>query len=71
MPPSSHSADVGSAANARHHRSVSARHQDAGTTAVRTAVESFAQDFGYDLDEEGQPLEDDAPLAAAKEPQAA
>jgi F-type H+/Na+-transporting ATPase subunit alpha len=26
--------------------------------AVRTAVSEFADDFGYDLDEEGQPLED-------------
>jgi F-type H+/Na+-transporting ATPase subunit alpha len=29
------------------------------------AVESFASDFGYDLDEEGQPLEDDRPLQGA------
>ncbi len=36
---------------------------------VHDAVDSFAKDFGYDLDEEGQPLEDDAPLA--KEPAAA
>jgi F-type H+-transporting ATPase subunit alpha len=28
--------------------------------AVHDAVESFAQDFGYDLDEEGQPLEETA-----------
>src|ERR1700751_817970 len=27
--------------------------------AVHGAVEAFAQDFGYDLDEEGQPLEED------------
>jgi F-type H+-transporting ATPase subunit alpha len=32
---------------------------------VHDAVESFAADFGYDLDEEGQPLEDDAPLKEA------
>jgi F-type H+/Na+-transporting ATPase subunit alpha len=32
--------------------------------AVRDAVEAFAKDFGYDLDEEGQPLDEDAPLAA-------
>ena len=25
---------------------------------VHEAVRSFAEDFGYDLDEEGQPLED-------------
>ncbi len=28
--------------------------------AVRDAVANFADDFGYDLDEEGQPLDDDA-----------
>jgi F-type H+-transporting ATPase subunit alpha len=51
---------------------------------VRDTVEAFARDFGYDLDEEGQPLDDDAPLgkddnapshqeqsAPDKEPQAA
>ena len=26
--------------------------------AVAEAVEAFGQDFGYDLDEEGQPLEE-------------
>jgi F-type H+-transporting ATPase subunit alpha len=30
-------------------------------TAVHEAVEAFAQDFGYDLDEEGQPLEEAHP----------
>jgi F-type H+-transporting ATPase subunit alpha len=30
--------------------------------AVGDAVGAFAADFGYDLDEEGHPLEDDAPL---------
>jgi F-type H+-transporting ATPase subunit alpha len=30
------------------------------------AVESFASDFGYDLDEEGQPLEESRPLEGAK-----
>ncbi len=29
-------------------------------TAVHDAVETFAADFGYDLDEEGQPLDDEA-----------
>jgi hypothetical protein len=29
---------------------------------VRETVEAFAKDFGYDLDEEGQPLDADAPL---------
>jgi F-type H+-transporting ATPase subunit alpha len=39
---------------------------------VRQTVEAFANDFGYDLDEEGQPLDDDVPLAqSAKEPAAA
>ena len=50
-----------------------ARHQDirakigdadwseATQTALHDAVEQFAVDFGYDLDEEGQPLEDEAP----------
>jgi F-type H+/Na+-transporting ATPase subunit alpha len=33
--------------------------------AVNDAVSSFAGDFGYDLDEEGLPLEDEAPLQAA------
>ena len=32
--------------------------------AVHAAVDAFAEDFGYDLDEEGQPLEDDARAAA-------
>jgi F-type H+-transporting ATPase subunit alpha len=31
--------------------------------AVGAAVEQFAQDFGYDLDEEGQPLDGDEPVA--------
>jgi F-type H+-transporting ATPase subunit alpha len=31
--------------------------------AVSDAVSAFAEDFGYDLDEEGLPLDDDAPLA--------
>jgi len=30
---------------------------------VRETVDAFAQDFGFDLDEEGQPLDVDAPLA--------
>ncbi|HEY2768697.1 MAG TPA: F0F1 ATP synthase subunit alpha [Solirubrobacteraceae bacterium] len=33
---------------------------------VRDAVEAFAQDFGYDLDEEGQPLADDVAVPEAK-----
>jgi F-type H+-transporting ATPase subunit alpha len=31
--------------------------------SVKGAVETFAEDFGYDLDEEGLALDDDAPLA--------
>jgi len=30
---------------------------------VRDTVDAFAQDFGFDLDEEGQPLEDEQPRA--------
>jgi F-type H+-transporting ATPase subunit alpha len=33
---------------------------------VHDAVDSFAKDFGYDLDEEGQPLDDDAPAPAGR-----
>jgi F-type H+-transporting ATPase subunit alpha len=29
---------------------------------LREILDTFARDFGYDLDEEGQPLDDDAPL---------
>ena len=32
---------------------------------VRDAVEAFASDFGYDLDEEGLALDDDAPLPSS------
>jgi F-type H+-transporting ATPase subunit alpha len=32
---------------------------------VREAVSAFAADFGYDLDEEGQPITDDTPLPPA------
>jgi F-type H+/Na+-transporting ATPase subunit alpha len=41
---------------------------------VNDAVEAFAKDFGYDLDEEGQPLDDSAPLPVTQktpEPEAA
>jgi F-type H+-transporting ATPase subunit alpha len=31
---------------------------------LREILDTFARDFGYDLDEEGQPLDDDAPLGA-------
>ncbi len=36
--------------------------------AVHDAVETFARDFGYDLDEEGQPLDEDAPIRAQDAP---
>ena len=36
---------------------------------VHDAVDAFAKDFGYDLDEEGQPLDDDAPPAGRSNPQ--
>ncbi len=35
--------------------------------ALGDAVQAYAEDFGYDLDEEGQPLEDDAPLPPARD----
>ena len=35
---------------------------------VRDTVEAFARDFGYDLDEEGQPLDEDAPAAQRRVP---
>jgi F-type H+/Na+-transporting ATPase subunit alpha len=34
--------------------------------AVHDAVESFAKDFGYDLDEEGQALDDETPEQAPR-----
>jgi F-type H+/Na+-transporting ATPase subunit alpha len=37
---------------------------------VRETVDAFAKDFGYDLDEEGQPLDDQQPLARAQKPEA-
>jgi F-type H+-transporting ATPase subunit alpha len=30
--------------------------------AVDAAVKQFAEDFGYDLDEEGHPLEEEVPV---------
>jgi F-type H+/Na+-transporting ATPase subunit alpha len=38
---------------------------DETQAAVKAAVAEFADDFGYDLDEEGQPLDDDAVPATA------
>ena len=37
---------------------------------VHDAVDAFAKDFGYDLDEEGLPLDDDAPPARRSDAQA-
>jgi F-type H+/Na+-transporting ATPase subunit alpha len=34
--------------------------------AVNALVDAFAKDFGYDLDEEGQPLEEEIPVAHAQ-----
>jgi F-type H+-transporting ATPase subunit alpha len=59
-------ADLISAAHARHQelraKIASGDWSDETQAAVKAAVSEFADDFGYDLDEEGQPLEDDAPL---------
>ena len=38
---------------------------------VREVLDAFGQDFGYDLDEEGQPLDDDAPVAPSSAQSAA
>ncbi len=77
-------ADLISAAHSRHQelraKIASGDWSDETQAAVKAAVSEFAEDFGYDLDEEGQPLDDDAPgppLSAgsaegpAAEPQAA
>ncbi len=37
--------------------------------AARKAIAEFADDFGYDLDEEGQPIDEDAPLPHPKQPE--
>jgi F-type H+-transporting ATPase subunit alpha len=36
--------------------------------AARKAIAEFADDFGYDLDEDGQPIDEDAPPPRAKQP---
>ena len=43
---------------------------DETQAAVKAAVAEFADDFGYDLDEEGQPLDDGAPSGAPSPSQA-
>jgi F-type H+-transporting ATPase subunit alpha len=61
-------ADLVSAAHARHQdlreKIAAGDWSDETQAALRTAVSETADDFGYDLDEEGQPLDDDAPPAA-------
>ena len=69
-------ADLVSAAHARHQelRATIAGGDWSQETqdAVKQAVSEFAEDFGYDLDEEGQPLEEDAVAAPTPiEPDAA
>jgi len=58
-------ADLVSAAHSRHQdlraKIASGDWSDETQAAVKAAVAEFAADFGYDLDEEGQPLDDDAP----------
>jgi F-type H+/Na+-transporting ATPase subunit alpha len=57
-------ADLVSAAHARHQelraKIAAGDWSDETQAATKAAVGEFAEDFGYDLDEEGQPLEDDA-----------
>jgi F-type H+-transporting ATPase subunit alpha len=69
-------ADLVSAAHARHQelraKIAGGDWSDDTQAAVKQAVGEFAEDFGYDLDEEGQALEQDAVAApTAIEPQAA
>jgi F-type H+-transporting ATPase subunit alpha len=56
-------ADLISAAHAHHpelRKKIAAGDwSDETQAAVKTAVDQIAEDFGYDLDEEGQPLDDD------------
>jgi F-type H+-transporting ATPase subunit alpha len=69
-------ADLVSAAHARYkelrEKIASGDWSEETQAAVKAAVSEFADDFGYDLDEEGQPLDDGAPApapaAAAPEP---
>ncbi|HXR13377.1 MAG TPA: F0F1 ATP synthase subunit alpha [Solirubrobacteraceae bacterium] len=62
-------ADLVSAAHARHQdlreKIGAGEWSDETQAALRAAVSEIADDFGYDLDEEGQPLDDDAAPALA------
>ncbi len=35
--------------------------------ALRDAIDAYAQDFGYDLDEEGQPMDEETPRPASRD----
>ncbi|MGD0384717.1 MAG: F0F1 ATP synthase subunit alpha [Solirubrobacteraceae bacterium] len=65
-------ADLVSAAHARHQelraKIAADDWSDETQAAAKAAVSEFAEDFGYDLDEEGQPLEDDAAALPAPSP---
>jgi len=58
-------ADLVSAAHARYkqlrEKIASGDWSDETQTAIHAAVSEFAEDFGYDLDEDGQPVAEDAP----------
>jgi len=41
---------------------------DETQSAVQAALETFADDFGYDLDEEGEPVDDGAPAPPSAQP---
>jgi F-type H+-transporting ATPase subunit alpha len=43
---------------------------DGTQEAVKETVDTFASDFGYDLDEEGHPMDDDTPAVTRREPAA-
>jgi F-type H+-transporting ATPase subunit alpha len=62
-------ADLISAAHARHQdlraKIAAGDWSDETQEAANAAISEFADDFGYDLDEEGQPLDDDAPVPPA------
>jgi len=67
-------ADLVSAAHARHQelraKIAAGDWSDETQAAVKQAVSEFAADFGYELDEEGQPLDEDATAPAPSQPSA-